>query len=142
MEIKATKYLDKQAFDLFFDQNRLVEDYNEQKDVGYFLYQGDQAIAFFSLIAVDDQKYWLRSLLMKRYAPLLLPVSIIQSAEQIATDQQASYLVTHSTNTMLDDLFTQLGYKRTNQALDHSIEASWWITNLANVDKNSSYTQV
>ncbi|WP_066188112.1 MULTISPECIES: hypothetical protein [Gracilibacillus] len=141
MELKATKYLDDQEFQAFFDETMPGVEQVQHKEHGYFLYDHDLPIAFFTLIEMEDQVCWLRSLLIKRQAHILLPVSLIQSAEQLAANRQASHLVTHSTSQILDELFTQLGYKPSNQALDQSIEANWWITSLENVDKTSSYTQ-
>ncbi|GAB2541976.1 hypothetical protein [Gracilibacillus alcaliphilus] len=142
MELKATKYLDQQEYIAFFDQTMSAAEYEQQKEGGYFIYQGETPIAFFSLIAVEEQLYWLRSLIIKRHAPILLPVTIIQSAEQIAFDNKATHLVTHSTSGMLDELFTQLGYQPSEKDLDSSLEAKWWITNLANVGKKRTYTQI
>ncbi|QGH36353.1 hypothetical protein GI584_20905 [Gracilibacillus salitolerans] len=141
MQLKPTKELEQEEFEDFFDEK--VPPFNEieMKKYGYFIYKQGTPTAFFSLMPVDRDTYWLRSLIMKRSAPVLLPVTIIQTAEQLTQSYGATSLIIHSKTTVLEQLLTQLGYHLTDQALEESLQASWWITRLEDVDKNSGYTQ-
>ncbi len=141
MQLKPTKELEKKEFEAFFDEQ--VPQFNEieMKKYGYFIYKQGKPTAFFSLIPVDRHTYWLRSLIMKRNAPVLLPVTIIQTAEKLTQSYGATSLIVHSKTAVLEQLLTQLGYNLTEQVLEESLQASWWITKLENVDKTDSYTQ-
>ncbi|MFD2655747.1 hypothetical protein [Gracilibacillus thailandensis] len=141
MQLIPTKELDQKEFEAFFDEK--VPQFNEieMKQYGYFIYKQEEPAAFFSLIPVDRHTYWLRSLIMKRNAPVLLPVSIIQTAEKLTQSFGATSLIIHSKTAVLEQLLTQLGYNLTDQVLEESLQASWWITNLEYVDKNNGYAQ-
>ncbi|GAE92519.1 hypothetical protein JCM21714_1525 [Gracilibacillus boraciitolerans JCM 21714] len=137
MELKSTKELDQAAFESFFNENSKMLDVDqaEMKKYGYFLYKDQQPTAFFSLLPVDGgESYWLRTLMIKRSPSLMLPVTIIQSAENLTKSYGAKHLFIHSKTEILNQLLEQLGYTQTEQCLDPLIEANWWITSLESVD--------
>ncbi|UOQ87088.1 hypothetical protein [Gracilibacillus salinarum] len=138
--LKATNSISDQEFDAFFNQQLAMFDRDEMKKYGYFLYQQDQPAAFFSLLPVDRNSYWLRTLVMKQHVSKLLPITIFESAESLTHNFGASSLIVHSKTTILNELLTQLGYQQTEQVLDESLDASWWITTVSNVDKKHSYS--
>ncbi|MDX8047729.1 hypothetical protein SH601_17360 [Gracilibacillus sp. S3-1-1] len=139
MELKMTKEMDKKEFECFFEEEEVPLE--SMKEHGYFLYTDNKPIAFFALVPIEQTSYWLRTLLIKRGAPVLTPVTIIQTAESLSQNNGAESLVIHSKTTMLDELLTQLGYRPTDKEFGEHSEANWWITSLRNVDKNVSYTQ-
>ncbi|MGP4038904.1 hypothetical protein ACTWP4_03180 [Gracilibacillus sp. D59] len=141
MELIPTKELEQKEFDAFFDEKVPHFEEVDMKKYGYFLYKQGKPAAFFSLIPVDRYTYWLRSLIMKRNAPVLLPVTIIQTAEKLTQSYGATSLIIHSKTAVLEQLLTQLGYNLTDQVLEESLQASWWITRLEDVDKTDTYTQ-
>ncbi|MGN8646415.1 hypothetical protein ACTNEO_10545 [Gracilibacillus sp. HCP3S3_G5_1] len=140
MELKPTKDMEQQEFEAFFDEKVPFEEV-EMKKYGYFLYKQGKPAAFFSLIPVDRYAYWLRSLIMKRTGSVLLPVTIIQTAEKLSQSYGATSLIIHSKTDVLNELLTQLGYQPTDLAVEESLDASWWRNSLEDVDKRGDYTQ-
>ncbi len=141
MELKSTKDFTQQEFEAFFNDNMLGVDQAQMKKYGYFLYKDHYPTAFFSLIPVDSNAYWLRMLVIKKSPSIMLPVTIIQSAEDLSKSYGATKLFIHSKTEALNELLTQLGYKPTDQTLDTAIKATWWITSLESVDKQETYSQ-
>ncbi|WP_058308710.1 hypothetical protein [Gracilibacillus massiliensis] len=141
MELQSTNGLTQQEFDAFFSDH--IPDFNqaEMKKYGYFLYQEHSPTAFFSLVPVDSNAYWLRMLVMKKSPTITLPVTIIQAAEKLTQSYGATNLFIHSKTENLNQLLVQLGYKSANKALDPEIKADWWITSLESVDKKATYSQ-
>lgn len=141
MEIIATKALEEEEYKSFFEEETPEWDLAEMKQYGYFLYLRKEAIAFFTLVPVDGQAYWLNKLVMKKNTPILLPVTIIEAAEKLAKGYGAGSLYIHSHTAVLNDLLTQLGYHRSDHAIDKTIQGEWWITDIKHVDKPVTYIQ-
>ncbi|SHM62563.1 hypothetical protein [Gracilibacillus kekensis] len=141
MELQSTKGLTQQEFEAFFCDQIPNFNQEEMKKYGYFLYKEHSPTAFFSLVPVDSNAYWLRMLVMKRSPSAMLPVTIIQAAEKLTKNFGATNLFIHSKTETLNQLLLQLGYTSTDQTLDPLIEADWWITSLASVDNQQIYSQ-
>ncbi|KAB8127176.1 hypothetical protein F9U64_18440 [Gracilibacillus oryzae] len=139
MNLQATNSLSEQAFADFFGQETSIIKEAEMKQYGYFLYQNKRVIAFFALFPVDKMSYWLRAFVMKQSAPITLPMTIIQSAEQLTTNYGADQLYIHSKSEAVDDLLTQLGYQQAKKGPGNISEGTWWINNTLIVDKCSTY---
>lgn len=141
MEIIATAAIEEKEYRCFFEDETLEWDIAELKENGYFLYRRKEAIAFFTLIPVEEKSYWLSKLVMKKDTPILLPVTVIEAAERLSKSYGAASLYIHSHTAILNDLLTQLGYHRSEQAIDQTLNAEWWITDIKSVDKPITYIQ-
>lgn len=135
MQLKATKALTKEQFKKFFQDKVDLPDLKEQKKHGYFLQDGTEVLAFFSLFPVDKNKYWLRAFVMKTNAPITLPVSIIQSAQKLTAHFGGEELYILSTSSALDDLLKQLDFEKTYPPVTHEKEGKWWINKVLVVDR-------
>lgn len=135
MQLKATKTIAKEKFKDFFHDKVELPDFKEQKKHGYFLQDGSEILAFFSLFPVDKSKYWLRAFVMKTNAPITLPISIIQSAQKLTAHFGGDELYILSTSSALDDLLQQLDFEKTYPLLIHEKKGNWWINKVLVVDK-------
>ncbi|SES28070.1 hypothetical protein SAMN04487944_1339 [Gracilibacillus ureilyticus] len=139
MHLQPTNSLTEQAFTEFFGQETSLIKEDEMKQYGYFLYDNHKVIAYFALFPVDKISYWLRAFVMKQGAPVTLPITIIQSAEQLTADYGASQLYIHSKSEAVDDLLKQIGYQQEKQGPNRIFEGTWWINKALIVDKCSTY---
>ncbi|WP_163539111.1 hypothetical protein [Gracilibacillus sp. YIM 98692] len=141
MKLQATKSVDNHTFQQFFGSKLDILEDHQLKEYGYFVIIDNKKLAFFALVPVDSQNFWLRAFVMKENAPVTLPVMIIQSAEELAKYQGAENVYIHSSTKAVDDLLAQLNYQTTDKGIIEGKSGQWWINTQVNVDKKESYQQ-
>ncbi|WP_054861224.1 MULTISPECIES: hypothetical protein [Gracilibacillus] len=141
MKLQATNTVTDQEFAQFFENKMSWITDDRMKQYGYFVEQDEKPIAFFCLYPVDKSSYWLRAFIMKKGAPFSLPLTIIQSAENLTYNYGAEKLYVQSRSETVDQLLKQLSYQQIPQGPSTEKQGQWWINDHLNVDKTEGYTQ-
>ncbi|ENH95567.1 hypothetical protein J416_15417 [Gracilibacillus halophilus YIM-C55.5] len=141
MELQATKTVDSETFQAFFGDSEKIQITDEMKQYGYFICDQEETKGFFALYPVQHDAYWLRTFIMKQGVTVSLPLTMIQTAEQLTYNYGAHKLFIHSDSDALDQLLHQLSYQQTDEAPEAIDQGTWWMTYPEKSLTANSYTQ-
>ncbi|WP_053218083.1 hypothetical protein [Virgibacillus senegalensis] len=131
MKLIQTNRLDDQVLQRFFGGSwDIFRGKQKLKENGFLLEVQGECKAFFSLLPVEGQTFWLKSLYIKEGVPSSFPWTVLEASMTLAAEREADCIYIFSHQSALDTLLELVQFERADFpsfAEGHELpKGQWW----------------
>ncbi len=131
MKLIHTNRLDDQVLQRFFAGSwEAFRGKHNVKENGFLIEVKGEYKAFFALLPMEDQVFWLKSLYIKEGVPSSFPWTVLETAMTLAGEKAADCVYIYSHQAALDTLLVLLQFEQAafpSFAEGHALpEGTWW----------------